>query len=80
MANLFILGILNMSECSYTQDSVDVFNVYCFVLQCRYVGVSWPGPDATQVSVRAHGSRVGERGTEAQVEVAADPAEQRGLL
>lgn len=49
-------------------------------VNCRYVGFSRPGPDATEVPVRADGSRVGERGTEAQVEVAADPAEQRGLL
>ena len=53
-------------------------HMFCFLH--RYVGFSRPGPDATEVPVRADGSRVGERSTEAQVEVAADPAEQRGLL
>lgn len=43
------------------------------------MGLSRPGPDATEVAVRADGPRLGARGAEAQVEVAADPAEQRGL-
>lgn len=43
------------------------------------MGLSRPRLDAAEVPVRADGSWVGERGTEAQVEVAADPAEQRGL-
>lgn len=44
----------------------------------RYVGLPRPRPDAAEVSVRADGSRPGEGSAEAQVEVAADPAEQRG--
>lgn len=48
------------------------------VCRCRYVGFSRPGPDAAEVSVRADGPRCGEGGSEAQVEVAADAAEQGG--
>lgn len=43
------------------------------------MGLSRSGPDAAKILVCANGSRVRERGTETQVEVAADPAEQRGL-
>lgn len=49
-----------------------------FVSRCRYVGFSRPGPDAAEVSVCADGPRDWEGGSEAQVEVAADAAEQRG--
>lgn len=49
----------------------------CFV-GCRHVGFPRPGPDAAEVSVRADGPRRGEGGSEAQVEVAADAAEQGG--
>lgn len=50
-----------------------------FVFSCRYVGLPRPGLDVAEVPVCANGSWAGERGFEAQVEVAADPAEQRGL-
>ena len=50
--------------------------LFCFV--CRYVGISRPGSDATEVSACTDGPRTGERRPEAPVEVAADPAEQRG--
>lgn len=43
------------------------------------MGLPRPGLDVAQVPVCANGSWAGERGFEAQVEVAADPAEQRGL-
>lgn len=42
------------------------------------MGLSRPGPHAAKVSVRADGPRRGEGGSEAQVEVAADAAEQGG--
>lgn len=47
-------------------------------IKFRYVGLSRPGPDAAEIPVCTDGSWFGEGGTEAQVEVAADPAEQRG--
>lgn len=62
--------------------SLNIFFVIAelfFVSRCRYVGFSRPGPDAAEVSVRADGPRDWEGGSEAQVEVAADTAEQRGL-
>lgn len=51
-----------------------------FRWRCRDVGLPRPRPDAAEVAVRADGSRLGEGGPEAQVEVAADAAEQRGPL
>lgn len=42
------------------------------------MGLSRSRPDAAEVSVRPDGPRPGERGAEAQVEVAADHTEQRG--
>lgn len=42
------------------------------------MGFPRPGPDVAEVSVRADGSRRGEGGSEAQVEVAANAAEQGG--
>lgn len=46
----------------------------------RNVGIPWPGSDATEVSACTDGPWLGERCPEAQVEVAADSAEQRGLF
>lgn len=48
------------------------------VCRCRNVGFSRPGPNAAEVSLRANGPRCGEGGSEAQMEVAADTAEQGG--
>lgn len=44
------------------------------------MGISRPGSDAPEVSACTDGPWVGERRPEAQVEVAADSAEQRGLF
>lgn len=65
---------------NYNQTIIHNILIVWLCFWCRYVGFSRPGPDAAEVPVCAYGSRVGARGTEAQVEVAADPAEQRGLL
>lgn len=44
------------------------------------MGLPRSRPDAAEVSVRPDGPWPGERGAEAQVEVAADHAEQRGAF
>lgn len=44
------------------------------------MGLSRPGSDAAEVSVCADGPWIGERSIEAKMEMAADSAEQRGLL
>lgn len=53
-------------------------NILYSTCPCRHVGFPRSRPDAAEVSVRPDGPRPGERGAEAQVEVAADHAEQRG--
>lgn len=67
---------MSLSFISFASGAHFTYSICC----CRYVGISRPGSDATEVSACTDGPWLGERCPEAQVEVAADSAEQRGLF